>query len=91
MVPAIDPAVGEWISAAESSRILGCAPATIQRAVILGHIKVKLDPGVAPRYCKADVERLAKQPKTPHAVRRRSGRKSRPPVEATGREAHHED
>jgi hypothetical protein len=70
MVPAIDPAANEWISGALASRTLGCAPSTLQRAVILGHIKIKLDPGVAPRYSKSDVERLAQQPRPKHTRRR---------------------
>jgi hypothetical protein len=31
----------------------------LQRLVIFGHIGVKLDPGLPPRYRRADVERLA--------------------------------
>jgi hypothetical protein len=47
----------EWINGADASRILSCAPSTLHRLCVLGLIRVQLEPGLAPRYNRADCER----------------------------------
>jgi hypothetical protein len=47
----------EWINGAEACRILKCAPSTLHRMCVLALIRVLLEPGLAPRYSRADVER----------------------------------
>ncbi len=55
----ISPVDNEWLNGAESCRIIGCAPSALQRAAMLGHIELKLDPGCTPRYSRRDVENFA--------------------------------
>jgi hypothetical protein len=51
----------DYLNARQSCRIIGCAPSALQRAVMLGQIKVKLDEGAYPRYRREDVLRVAEQ------------------------------
>ncbi len=44
---------GDWLNGAESRRIANCAASALQRAAMLGTIRVKLDPGWARRYNRA--------------------------------------
>jgi hypothetical protein len=46
----------EWVNGAEACRILSCAPSTLQRASMIGLIRVQLEPGVSPRYSRVDCE-----------------------------------
>ena len=49
--------VAEWINGADACRILSCAPSTLHRLCVLELIRVKLEPGLPPRYNHADCER----------------------------------
>lgn len=49
----------ERIGINEAARILKRGPNVIYRYAVLGRIEVYLEPGLTPRYCRADVERLA--------------------------------
>jgi hypothetical protein len=69
MRPVIDPAASDWLNGRQAAQIVGCSPSALHRAGMLRHIEVKLDPGEAPRYRRADCERLARsrsqaQPRT---------------------------
>ena len=60
MNPATEPRSSEWINGAAARQLLGKSASALQRAAMLGHIRVALDPGVAPRYNQADVQRYAR-------------------------------
>jgi hypothetical protein len=60
MNPVTDPPASKWLNGRQASKTIGCSPSALQRAVMLGHVRVQLEPGVAPRYCREDVERLAR-------------------------------
>jgi hypothetical protein len=87
MRPATEPR--EWINGRQAGQIVGCSPMAIVRAALLGQVRTRLSPGVAPRYHKGDVEKLAvarAQPqaaagaaKLPHAKRRRGAAKAEAP------------
>jgi hypothetical protein len=47
----------EWVNGADACRILSCAPSTLHRMCVLGLIRVKLEPGLAPRFNRKDCER----------------------------------
>jgi hypothetical protein len=50
----------EWVNGVVARRMLGgMSYAALSRRCILGEIRVKLIPGLAPRYALADLERLA--------------------------------
>jgi hypothetical protein len=67
----ISPGDNDWISGAESRRIAACSPSALQRAAMLGHVRVKLDPGCTPRYSRRDVEQFA-QRKTQSVAKRQA-------------------
>lgn len=50
---------GEWIRANDALRRHGIRPARLDRLVVTGAVRARLDPGEAPRYNAADVERVA--------------------------------
>jgi hypothetical protein len=60
MIPVTDPTEAEWINGRQASRRIGCSPTALQRAALLGRIRVKIDPGMAPRYHRDDVEHIAR-------------------------------
>jgi hypothetical protein len=60
MKPVIDPTAHEYINGSEARRVIGCSAAALHRAVAFGFIGIKLDPGLTPRYRRADVERYSK-------------------------------
>jgi hypothetical protein len=51
--------IREWIGMNETTRLTGRGPNVTYRNVVLGKIRVLLEPGVPPRYSRQDVERLA--------------------------------
>ena len=61
MQPIDDHPRSEYVNGKQARLIVGCAPSALQRAVMLGQIRVKLDPGVPPRYHRGDCEELARQ------------------------------
>ena len=78
MPPAkLDPLAGEWLNLRQASRIAGCAHNSVLRAAVIGIIRVKLVPGVPPRYNRADVEAFAA--KRPPSVPRPGKKKPGPP------------
>jgi hypothetical protein len=60
MRPAIDPLADEYINGSQSCRIIGCTASSLNRAVVFGHIRVKLVPGMPPAYHRGDVEQFAR-------------------------------
>jgi hypothetical protein len=75
--PFLDPSGLEWISGRAACNRLRCASNALLLAALRGLIRTKLEPGIPPRYNRADVERLAQQPKTPHERRRNAGQEAR--------------
>jgi hypothetical protein len=65
-VVAINPDA-EWINGREASREIGCSPTALQRAALLGQVRIKLDPGIPPQYNRADCKRIA-QARASHAA-----------------------
>ena len=59
MRPITEPADSEYINGRQACLAIGCSPSALQRAVMLGEVRFKLEPGVAPRYHRDDCERLA--------------------------------
>ncbi len=59
MNPATETRSAEWITGAAARHILGRSATVLQRAAMLGQIRVALDPGIPPRYNRDDVQRLA--------------------------------
>ena len=59
MIPVTDPVDADWLNGRQSSKRIGCSPSVLQRAAMLGLIRVKLEPGIPPRYHRQDVERIA--------------------------------
>lgn len=59
MRPITEPADAEYINGRQACLAIGCSPSALQRAVMLGEVRFKLEPGVAPRYHRGDVRRLA--------------------------------
>jgi hypothetical protein len=57
MNPVIDPHTSTWVNGRQACKILQCAPSALQRAVMYGYIRAKLDAG-PPRYHRADVEQF---------------------------------
>ena len=53
------PPSSEWINARQASQMIGRAVSALQRAALLGLIRVKIEPGLSPRYHRDDVERYA--------------------------------
>lgn len=51
----------EWINGNQAKVKLGINPARLYRQVALGRIRAKIEPGVTPLYCLADVERFARE------------------------------
>lgn len=49
----------DWITAAVAAKMLGINHVTFPKVAASGEIRVKRLPGLQPRYCLADVERLA--------------------------------
>ncbi len=49
----------EFVSGLAARRRLRCGYSGIVRAALLGQIRVEILPGACPRYCSADVDRLA--------------------------------
>lgn len=49
----------QWTSGLQARKALGIGYGALQRLVVLGRIRVRVEPGVSPRYCREDVERLA--------------------------------
>src|SRR5262249_28393349 len=70
----VDPTRSEWLNGAQACSILRCAPSGLLRAVMLGYIRARLDPGLPPRYSKEDVERHALA--RPRRVRRKDSASS---------------
>jgi hypothetical protein len=56
----ISPEDGNWLNGVQARQIIGCAASALQRAAMLGQIRVKLFPGCPPRYSRVDVKRFAK-------------------------------
>jgi hypothetical protein len=54
------PSELEWINGATAARLAGCHAMALPRAALLGLIRVRILPGIAPRYHKDDCERLGK-------------------------------
>ena len=61
MPAAISPVHDEWINGTAARLLLDCTVTALQRACIMGQIRVKLVPGVPPLYNRADVESYAQQ------------------------------
>src|SRR5262245_7025998 len=59
MNPATEPRSSEWVNGAAARQLLGKSASALQRAAMLGHVRVALDPGVPPRYHAGDVQRYA--------------------------------
>jgi len=53
------PPSSEWITGRQAAGTIGFAPSALQRAAMLGQIRVKIEPGVTPRYHRGDVQRFA--------------------------------
>lgn len=52
--------ITDWVGAREACRIIGASSNNkIYALVVHGRVAVKLEPGVPPRYLRADLERLA--------------------------------
>jgi hypothetical protein len=66
MRPATEP--DGWINGRQAGQIVGCSPSCIVRAALLGQVRTKLQPGVAPRYHKGDVQKLAVARAKPQAA-----------------------
>lgn len=49
----------EWTSGLSARKALGIGYGALQRLVVLGRIRVLVEPGLSPRYHRGDVERLA--------------------------------
>jgi hypothetical protein len=49
----------EWLNGREAGRIAGCSYTALQRAVVIGWIRTKLERGVAPRYHAGEVAKFA--------------------------------
>jgi hypothetical protein len=59
MPRAISPHSSEWVTGVQARQIIGCAASALQRAAMLGHIRVNLIPGHTPKYNRLDAERFA--------------------------------
>jgi hypothetical protein len=70
MRPVIDPEADIWLNGRQAGSIIGCASTALHRAGMLGHVRTKLVPGQAPRYHRADCERLARAKRQAKAKRR---------------------
>jgi hypothetical protein len=57
------PAAEEWISGLKARRCLRVSYGSLARRAILGKVRTRLEPGVAPRYAQDDVEAIAAQRK----------------------------
>jgi hypothetical protein len=60
--------MSEWISGSEARRILGLSNTALLRLAVLGHVKTHVAPGVAVRYRRADIERVAEEQNKLEAV-----------------------
>jgi hypothetical protein len=68
MRPIIDPDSTDWLNGRQAGALIGCSPTALHRAGMLGHVRVKLERGEAPRYHRGDVERLARQKRQAQAA-----------------------
>jgi hypothetical protein len=60
MIPVTDPTEAEWLNGRQASNRIGCSPTALQRAALLGRIRVKIEPGIPPKYHREDVEKIAR-------------------------------
>lgn len=51
----------EFISLTKSLVITGRSPAWLMRQAMLGNVRTRIEPGIPTRYCRVDVEALAKK------------------------------
>jgi hypothetical protein len=49
----------EWVPGSEARRIIGCTYARLKSLALVGKLKVLLEPGISPKYRRADVEAIA--------------------------------
>jgi hypothetical protein len=57
------PAAEEWISGLKARKHLRMSYGSLARLAILGKVRTRLEPGVAPRYAQDNVEAIAAQRK----------------------------
>lgn len=50
----------DWMTGAAARRRLGVSYSGLQRLAILGRISTLVEPGIPPRYSRADVERIGR-------------------------------
>lgn len=74
MQPIASAESSEWINGNTARQLLDCTITALQRAALVGLIRVRLIPGMPPRYNRADVERYA-QEMAPKAKRQHYARK----------------
>lgn len=53
------PNGSEWISGLRARQILGIGYGALQRLAVLGKVRTLIEPGLSPRYNRADVEKVA--------------------------------
>jgi hypothetical protein len=53
------PNGSEWISGLRARQLLGIGYGGLQRLAVLGKVRTLIEPGLSPRYNRADVEKVA--------------------------------